>query len=158
MNLEKYRRLVVKKLLGLICGILVTVLLAGCRNPQSVLKLEGRGSKWTYAAAYAPTWQAALNACHVGEVQVTTQNRSNGLIQAMTTLRAESWGEFVAVWVRPVTPQSTEVEVVSRPAGPSGLIKYSWEQPIHRSIAAELNLPGPPESAAPALNSPRNSH
>lgn len=124
-------------------SLLAMALLCGCRSPDAAVKREGKGSKWTYAAGRQEIWQAALNACRVGDLRLKSANNTNGLIEAYTPARLESWGEYVAVWVRPLATNATEVEVVSRRVGPSDIFQYNWERPILTSIAVDLNLPTP---------------
>ena len=64
-------------------------------------------------------------------------------IKAKTLPRAESWGEHIGIWVTAISSNRTEVEVVSRRAGPAALFWYDWEKPILNSTAAALDQPMP---------------
>lgn len=122
-----------------------TVLLAGCASPESVVKLQGTGMKRTFPEPYPEVWKSALNACRHGVLSVASFDMTNGIIHAETQTRLDSWGEYVAVWVRKVDDQNTEVEVVSRRVGPHDFFAYDWERPILNDIAIDFNLPLIPE-------------
>ena len=126
---------------------IATALLAGCATQESVLKNEGAGTKRTFPEPEASVWKSAVNACRHGDLSLISANPTNHVIQAQTHTRMESWGEFVAVWVRPVDATNTEVEVVSRQRAPSGMFAYNWERQILNDIAADFGqaiLPDPP--------------
>jgi hypothetical protein len=123
--------------------IISVTLLCGCATQKTPLRSEGKGLKSVYAADFDSTWRAALNAARHGELKLVSADESLGVVQARTDVRMESWGEYVAVWVRKLSSGQTEVEVVSRHGGPAGLFSYNWERPILTDIAVELHLPPP---------------
>jgi hypothetical protein len=132
---------------------IAAALLAGCASPQSVEKLEGKGLKRTFPAPYADVWKSAINACRHGVLSVSGMDTTNGIIHVETQTRLDSWGEYVAVWVRKVNATNTEVEVVSRRVGPHDFFVYDWERPILNDIATDFNLPLIPEPPIkPTLN------
>ena len=135
---------------------LATALLAGCASQQSVVKLEGAGMKRTFPAPYPEVWKSAVNACRHGVLSIASQDSTNGIIHAETQTRLDSWGEYVAVWVRRVDDKNTEVEVVSRRTGPRDFFAYDWERPILNDIAVDFNLPLIPEPPPPPMRPPRS--
>ena len=50
----------------------------------------------------------------------------------------ETFGENVGMWVTRVSPTQTQVEVVSRQAGPPKFVIKNWENEIFQTIAANL--------------------
>ncbi len=134
-----------------ICILLAIALLGGCATTASVSKLEGQGMKRTFPATYAATWQAALNAARLGQLQVVGVDEPRGTITAKSQVRGDSWGEHVSIWVRKVDAANTEVEVASRMAGTYLFFKYDWELPVLNNIALDLHQPvQTPPPAAPS--------
>lgn len=118
---------------------MVTLLaLAGCATQKRVAELRGHGTRQFYAATFDQTWRAAVDAAQRGDLDVLTADRDHGYIGARRTIRPHTFGENVGIWVRQTDPASTEVEVVSRQAGPPALWLKKWENEIHRAIAANL--------------------
>jgi hypothetical protein len=127
-----------KAILGLVCVGLVLMLSGGCSTPQSVARLEGKGKSRTYDAPFPQVWAAAIDAAQKGDLQVLEADKASGQIIAKRGLRLESFGENVAVWVHPLGSDKTEVEVVSRQAGPPVLWLKNWQNDVLQAIAANL--------------------
>jgi len=140
-----------KVIFGLAAVTLTLVLFStGCSSPQSVAQMRGQGSQEVYNAGYSRIWNAAVAAAQTGDLYILHADKVHGFISAKRGLRPETFGENVAIWVRPVGPTQTKVEVVSRQAGPPVLIMRNWEQRILTFIEADLttqkeaaSLPGP---------------
>ena len=118
--------------------VLAAAMLAGCSSPQSVAHMQGAGSKEVYDAGYDRVWSAAVASAQTGDLQVLRVDKATGYISAKRGLRPETFGENVAIWVHQTSPTQTEVEVVSRQAGPPVLVIRNWEHRILNSIAANL--------------------
>ncbi|MDB6017045.1 MAG: hypothetical protein JWR19_1534 [Pedosphaera sp.] len=116
----------------------VLLLVAGCSTPTSVSSLRGHGTRQVFNAGYDRTWSAAVAAAQTGDLTILNADKATGYISTRRNLRPETFGENVAIWVRPLDPVHTEVEVVSRQAGPPILVMRNWEQRILASIAANL--------------------
>ncbi len=114
------------------------VLFSGCSTPQTVSHMQGKGTKEVYDAGFDRVWSAAIAAAQVGDLQILDADKSRGFILAKRGIQPESFGENVAVWVRILSPTQTEVEVVSRQAGPPVVLVRNWEHRILNSIAANL--------------------
>ena len=127
-----------KSLAGLFALAVATAFFNGCSTPQSVGRMEGHGAKQVYDANYDRVWRAAVAAAQTGDLQVLTADKKEGFIAAKRGLRPETFGENVAIWVHSVAPGQTQVEVVSRQAGPPVLMFRSWEHRILDSISANL--------------------
>ena len=119
-------------------GLALAVFLTGCSTPRSVSSLEGKGTKQTFNSSFDNVWRAAVDAAQQGDLQVLNADRERGYISARRTMRVETFGENVGVWVRSLGPAGTEVEVVSRQAGPPVAWMKNWEGEILRSIAANI--------------------
>ena len=121
-----------------ILGLAATMLTGGCSSPESVVDLQGKGSKAIYNASYDRVWDAAVAASQNGKLYILNANKSKGYISAKRGWRPTTWGENVGIWVRSKSPNQTEVEVVSKQAGPPVLVLSNWEQPLLHSIATNV--------------------
>ena len=119
-------------------GLALVVFITGCSSPRSVSNLEGKGTKQTFNRSFDTVWRAAVDAAQQGDLQVLSADRERGYISARRTIRVQTFGENVGVWVRSLGPTGTEVEVVSRQAGPPVAWIKNWEGEILRSIAANI--------------------
>jgi hypothetical protein len=113
-------------------------LLTGCATSHQVATMEGHGRKEVYNASYDQTWRAAVDAAQVGDLRVTDANRENGYIATGRGVHPHTFGENVGIWVRPVGPNQTQVEVTSKQAGPPALWIKNWEADIFSAIRANL--------------------
>jgi hypothetical protein len=120
-------------------SLAVTALLVGCATQRQVASKEGAGTRLVYNAPFDSVWRAAVDASQRDGLEVTSSDRSTGYIAARRTVRVHTFGENVGIWLRQVSPSQTEVEVVSRQAGPPVAWLKNWENEIHRSIAANLS-------------------
>ncbi len=130
-----------KSLFNLV-SVCVTILLVGCATQNQVARQEGRGSRQIYATPFDQTWRAAIDAAQDGDLEIVSADRARGYIAARRGVRAHTLGENVGVWVKEVTPTQTEVEVVSRQAGPPVMWLKNWQNEIQRAIAANLTREG----------------
>ncbi|MDB6022472.1 MAG: hypothetical protein JWQ04_2329 [Pedosphaera sp.] len=123
---------------GCIALACAAIMFSGCSTPQSVVRMEGHGARQVYDAGYDRVWSAAVAAAQQGDLQILEADKNHGYILAKRGVQPETFGENVAVWVRNVAPAQTEVEVVSRQAGPPVLVFRNWEHRILNSISANL--------------------
>ena len=99
-------------------ALLLALGLAGCSTPHSVAQQHGQGRHEAFTADYNTVWSATLGAAACNDLRVLNADRDRGFISARRDMGVAGFGENVAIWVRPLNPDITEVEVVSRPAGP----------------------------------------
>jgi hypothetical protein len=121
-----------------VLSLAALLMFAGCATPRRVAELRGHGTRQYYGATFDQTWRAAIDAAQMQGLEVSSADRNRGYIGARRTVRPHTFGENVGIWVRQSAVDSTEVEVVSRQAGPPALWLKNWENEIHRSIAANL--------------------
>lgn len=115
------------------------VLFTGCATQRRVAESPGSGTKAVYTAPFDQVWNASLNAAAQDGLQVTSSDRNAGYIAARRSVRLHTLGENVGIWVRSAgNTAQTEVEVLSRQAGPPVAWVKNWENEIHRIIAANL--------------------
>jgi hypothetical protein len=119
--------------------MLALVLVAcGCSTTSQVAGKQGKGTKQVYRAGFDQVWRAAVDAAQLGELEILNANRDQGHILAKRGIQQETFGENVGLWVTRISPTETQVEVVSRQAGPPVLWLKNWENEIHRAIEANL--------------------
>lgn len=127
------------KILSSLLGFtFAALMLGGCSSPESVSKMQGKGIRQTYDAGYERVWTAAVAAAQQGDLQILNADKDHGYISTQRGLQPETFGENVGVWIRKVGANQTEVEVVSRQAGPPVLEFRNWEHRILNSISANL--------------------
>ena len=124
------------KFVAAILGIAFIV--CGCSTTSSVAKKEGHGTQQVYRAPFDQVWRAAVDAAQLGDLQILKANRGQGYISARRGVQAETFGENVGLWVKRMSPTETQVEVVSRQAGPPVFWLKNWEHEILRAIDANL--------------------
>ena len=139
-------------------SLMAIALLTGCATQQQVANMEGRGKRAVFNAPYENVWRAAIDAAQSQDLEVRTADPRAGYISTGRGMRPETFGENVGIWVREIAPGQTQVEVVSRQAGPPALWIKSWETKILNAINANLtrDTVGGYSSVRPALPPPRN--
>ncbi len=125
------------KIISILSVAITLAFLTGCATQEKVTGLAGRGTKQIYAANFDQVWRAAVDAAQ-RDLDITSSDRSRGYIGARRTIRVHTFGENVGIWLREVAPSQTEVEVVSRQAGPPVASWRNWENEIQRAITANL--------------------
>src|SRR4051812_33172281 len=98
--------------------------------------MQGHGSKQVFNASFDPVWKSTIDAIPQNGLEILSADRANGYIAARRTIRVHTFGENVGIWVAPISPAETSVEVVSRQAGPPVLWLKNWEHEVLRSVAA----------------------
>ena|SRR5437867_2769831 len=138
-------------------GLALLLMASGCSTTKSVAHMQGQGIKQTYNASFDPVWRAAVDAAQIGDLRVLDANRERGYIAAKRGMRPETFGENVGIWITRVSPSQTQVEIVSRQAGPPKFVIKQWEQDIFRSIAANLTRESPAVGATGTGTVPSSS-
>ena len=126
---------------------LVLVVASGCSTTKSVSQMQGQGVKQTYNVPFDPVWRAAVDAAQIGDLRVLSADRERGYIAARRGIRPQTFGENVGIWVTRISTNQTQVEVVSRQAGPPKFEIKNWEKDVLRSIAANLTRETPAAGA-----------
>lgn len=110
----------------------------GCSTTKSVAQKQGKGTKQVYRAPFDQVWRAAVDATQIGDLEILNADRAQGYIAARRGVHPETFGENVGLWVTRVSPTETQVEVVSRQAGPPVFWMKNWEHQILQAIEANL--------------------
>ena len=128
-------------------ALMAALVLGGCATSRQVATMEGQGKRAVFNAPYEQVWRAAVDAAQVGDLQVTTADRGTGYIAARRGVRVHTFGENVGIWVKQTVPGQTQVEVLSRQAGPPKFWFKNWENQIFDAITANLTR----EAAGPGI-------
>ena len=121
-----------------LAALMVIAFLAGCSTSKQVAQMEGQGKRQVFAAAYPQVWRAAVDAAQSQGLQVRSSDPATGHIMAGRDIQLNTFGENVGIWVKEISPGQTQVEVLSRQAGPPVLWLKNWEKRIMSAIAANL--------------------
>jgi len=124
-------------------GLALALIVTGCATQHQVAAMQGHGTKQVFNASFDPVWRSTIDAVPQNGLEILNVDRSHGYIAARRTIRVHTFGENVGIWVAPISPVETSVEVVSRQAGPPVLWLKNWEHEILRSVAANLTREPP---------------
>lgn len=112
--------------------------MSGCASTETVKEAKGQGVSRIYQYAFEPVYSAALASAKTKSLEVVENDKTNGklILSHGTTLM--SWGERIAVFIKPVTANSTEVEVVSKPVMATLNFPPDWQKILLDQIDVEL--------------------
>lgn len=126
----------------LVVSVLMMALVAGCASTQTVKEAQGQGVTRVYQAAYDPVFDATLRAAKSKELKVVENDRATGRIILLNGVTLWSWGERIAVFVKPVEGTGTKVEIVSKPVMAPLNFPPDWQRILLDEIAFELHATG----------------
>ncbi len=121
--------------------LFLAALLGGCASPQTVKEVnaaKGQGVTQVYPYALEPVHDAVLAAAKANNLEVVEDNQATHRIVLSHGTTLMSWGEKIAVFLNPVGPDSTEVEIVSKPVMATLNFPPDWPKILHDQISIEL--------------------
>ena len=124
-------------------GLLLFACVAGCTTVSDVANYEGGGKKQTFQASAEAVWAALPAIVEKLGLETASVDSARQTLLAKGGVSAFSWGEAVAVFVRPVDERRCSVEVVSRKAWIENVTAKKWEKPILDELAKEFPREGP---------------
>ena len=129
----------IRKYLLIIIGLML-IFLQGCSTLADSRKAEGEGNKKTYQAGFDQTWDAALKSVSTVKLELVSDNKVTGTILAQRGMGffQLSYGENVAVFIKPKSPTETTAEVVSKRVMQTNIFAPDWSEDIHKQMAAIL--------------------
>jgi len=116
----------------------VAVIASGCASTQTVKESKGTGVSRTYPYAYESVYNATLSAAKTRELEVVENDKTNGRLILSHGVTLWSWGERIAVFVKPLATSSTEVEIISKPVLSPLNFPPDWQQILFDQIDVEL--------------------
>lgn len=117
---------------------LVAVIASGCASTETVKEATGQGLSHNYPYAYEPVYNATLSAAKTKKLEVVENDKSGGRLLFSHGVTWWSWGERIAVFIKPVAANTTEVEVVSKPVLSPLNFPPDWQKILLEQIDVEL--------------------
>lgn len=114
------------------------ILAGGCASTETVKEAKGEGASRIYQYAYEPVFNAAVAAAKTKELEVVESDKGSGRLLLSNGVTLWSWGERIAVFVKALSPQTTEVEIVSKPVLSPLNFPPDWQQILHAQIDNQL--------------------
>lgn len=123
-----------------VSAALLTV--AGCctPTPTTVAKMQGQGSKRSFDVGYETAWTTVKSVAVMDDLHILDASKTFGYISARRAMGDTTFGDVVGIWIRPISPTVTEVEVVSRRVGPPVPFAPNEEEAILRSLEDVLTF------------------
>jgi hypothetical protein len=122
--------------------LLAVAALTGCTTLADARLAEGSGQKRTYNETYNKTWGAALCSLNANGLSIASENKSENTILAQRGITAFSYGENVATFVRKLSAEKTEVEVVSKKAMETNVFAPNWSKSVLDGVDSCLKRKG----------------
>ena len=116
----------------------IAIAMTGCASTETVKEAKGEGVSRTYSYAYEQVYKATLSAAKTKELQVVEEDKSKGRIVLSHGITLWSWGERIAVFIKPLATSSTEVEIISKPVLAPLNFPPDWQQILLNQIDVEL--------------------
>ena len=119
--------------------VAIAMLIGGCASTETVKEARGQGISRTYPIGYDAVYDAALAAAKAKELEVIESDRASGRLLLSHGVTWLSWGERIAVFVKSVSPRTTDVEIVSKPVLSPLNFPPDWDKILLDQIGAELH-------------------
>ena len=117
---------------------LLVAIVSGCASTETVKEEKGQGVTRAYPYAYEPVYNATLAAAKTKELEVVENDKTNGRLILSHGVTLWSWGERIAVFIKHVTTNITEVEIVSKPVLSPLNFPPDWQHILLDQIDIEL--------------------
>lgn len=121
----------------LIIPFLIAII-SGCASTETVKEAMGQGVSRAYQAAYEPVFNATLQAAKAKKLDVVESDKGAGRLVLSHGVTLWSWGERIAVFIKPKGATSTEVEIVSKPVLSPLNFPPDWQKILLDQIEVEL--------------------
>ena len=117
-------------------GILFVLTLQGCTTLADARKAEGEGVRKVYKADIETTWKKTIQVLGKLNLDVATENKQEGYILAQRGMGVfqMSYGENIAIFLKPKTATETEVEVVSKKVMTTNIFAPDWSDDIQKQL------------------------
>ena len=121
-------------------ALAVMLFCGGCSTLGDARTARGSGTTRTYPVSPESVWAVLPLVLNNLDLSIAGDYRADGYILAERGATMTSWGERVAVFVEPVPPSGSAVEVVSKRAVSVNVTAADWEPRVHRGLADALGL------------------
>lgn len=122
----------------ILMSIFVALITSGCASIETVKEARGQGASRTYSHSYGAVYDAALAAAKTQNLEIIENNKIDGRLVLAHGMTLLSWGERIAVFVKPLAASSTEVEIISKPVLSPLNFPPDWQQIVFDQIDVEL--------------------
>jgi hypothetical protein len=116
----------------------LAILLTACASTETVKEAQGQGASRSYENAYESVFNAAIAAAKAKELEVVESDKNSGRLVFSKGVTLWSWGERIAVFIKPVNSKTTQVEVVSKAVVAPLNFPPDWQNILLEQIASEL--------------------
>ena len=116
----------------------IVMITGGCASTETVKEAEGEGISRSFSYAFEPVYEATISAAKEKELEVVESDKKSGRLILAHGVTLWSWGERIAVFVKPLSNKETEVEVVSKPVLAPLNFPPDWQNILLDQIEAEL--------------------
>jgi len=121
-----------------VLALFFAIFAGGCASTETVKEAKGQGVSRVYMFTYDPVFDATLAAAKTKELEVVESDKNNGRLILSKGITWWSWGERIAIFLKPVSANSTEVEVVSKPVLSPLNFPPDWQNILLEQIDVEL--------------------
>ncbi len=118
--------------------ILIVIAVGGCASTETVKESEGQGVSRTYTYPSDVVYEATISAAKTQELEIVETDKTKGRLIFKHGVTLWSWGENIAVFIKPQSTNSTEVEIVSEPVMAPFNIPPDWQHILLDKIDEEL--------------------
>ncbi len=116
----------------------LAILLAACASTETVKEAQGQGQSRSYEYTYESVFNAAIAAAKAKDLEVVESDKNGGRLVFSHGVTLWSWGERIAVFVKPVNTKATQVEIISKPVLAPLNFPPDWQTILLEQIASEL--------------------
>ena len=112
---------------------------AGCSTLADAKAAKGSGEARVYDKPLDTVWNTTIEVIKGTDLQIVSEEKSNGTILAQRAMTAFSYGENVAVFISEENGQtSTRVEVVNKRSLSTNITAANWAHTILKELDKKL--------------------
>ena len=116
----------------------IVMITGGCASTETVKEAAGEGISRSFSYAFESVYEATISAAKKKELEVVESDKKSGRLILAHGITLWSWGERIAVFVKPLSSNETEVEVVSKPVLAPLNFPPDWQNILLDQIETEL--------------------
>lgn len=125
---------------ALLVGALVA--LAGCTTAADARRAEGTGKRHSYQASFDEVWGAMPEVVREAGLELVSKDRESRQVIATHGMSLFSYGENVAIFVRPEAADATQVEIVSKAVMSTNVFANDWTDDLFAELGNRFHERG----------------
>jgi hypothetical protein len=110
----------------------------GCASTETVKDAKGQGVTRVYSHAYEAVFNSTIAAAREKKLDIVESDKQGGRLILSNGVTWLSWGERIAVFIKAISPNSTQVEIVSKPVLSPLNFPPDWQQILLDQIESGL--------------------